>query len=69
MNQPSTARELINWWLDHIREDDSEARNEVLRACEADKEMRIFYVDLAKKAWTNYSDSNTLGGTYQWGVL
>lgn len=68
MSAPSTARELIDWWLDHINETDGEARREVIRACEDDKELRIFYVDLAKKAWTEYSETNILNKQYQFGA-
>lgn len=68
MKAPSTPRELIIWWLDHIKETDPEARKEVINACESNKEMRTFYVGLAKNSWTSYSDANRIGG-YQWGVL
>lgn len=53
-NNPQTPRELINWWLDHIHEDDKACRDEVLQACANDVEARKFYLEMAKNSLTEY---------------
>lgn len=58
--KPQTAKELINWWLDHINENDPACRGEVLDACKADPEARKDYIEIAKKSWTNYAEEHIL---------
>jgi len=64
MKTPTNPRDLINWWLDHINEQDPECRHEVIHACESNKESRMFYVELAKKCLTEYLQANTLTKTF-----
>lgn len=60
MNNPQTPRELINWWLDKINEQDPGCRAEVVDACAADPEARKYYVETAKKSLQEYLEKNTM---------